>query len=104
MNFIKRFFPSQGGRGGGGHDGFDFTAPLRGGPSDGCGISCQRWKARKNVSYFASRDRQKIDVGGVRVKRELVSKQNYLTLLNLEETINRFGPMRLLWEGGRMGE
>lgn len=47
---------------------------------------------------------KKIDVGGVRVKRELVSKQNYLTLLNLEETINRFGPMRLLWEGGRMGE
>ena len=37
-------------------------------------------------------------------KPELVSRMNYLTLLNLGDTIRHFGPLRWLWEGGRMGK
>jgi hypothetical protein len=29
---------------------------------------------------------------------------NLITVLNLEPTIDRFGPLRYLWEGGSMGE
>ena len=37
-------------------------------------------------------------------KPVLASRPNFLTLLNLEEAIKHYGPMRLLWEGGRMGK
>ena len=37
-------------------------------------------------------------------KLELVSRQNYMTLLNMEHAIDHYGPLRLLWEGGRMGK
>ena len=37
-------------------------------------------------------------------KLELVSRMNYMTLLNMEDAIGHFGPLRLLWEGGRMGK
>jgi hypothetical protein len=34
----------------------------------------------------------------------VISQMNLITLLNLEPTIDRFGPLRYLWEGVGMGE
>jgi hypothetical protein len=34
----------------------------------------------------------------------VIKQMNLITLMNLEPTIDRFGPLRLLWEGGGMGE
>ena len=34
----------------------------------------------------------------------VIRQMNLITLLNLEPTIERFGPLRYLWEGGGMGE
>jgi len=37
-------------------------------------------------------------------KPKVISASNYLTLLNLPETLERFGPLRNLWEGNMHGE
>jgi hypothetical protein len=34
----------------------------------------------------------------------VIKQMNLITLMNLEPTIDRFGPLRLLWEGGGMGK
>ena len=34
----------------------------------------------------------------------LISRPNFLTLLNIPDSIERFGPPRSVWEGGEMGE
>ena len=34
----------------------------------------------------------------------LVNRPNFLTLLNIPNQLERFGPIRSLWEGGEMGE
>jgi hypothetical protein len=34
----------------------------------------------------------------------IIKQMNLITLMNLEPTIDRFGPLRYLWEGGGMGE
>lgn len=34
----------------------------------------------------------------------VIKQMNLITMLNLEPTIDRFGPLRYLWEGGGMGE
>ena len=41
--------------------------------------------------------------GSSKKKPMLITKMNFLTLLNLPECIRQFGPLRLLWEGGGMG-
>ena len=43
-------------------------------------------------------------MGGSKTKAAVVHQMNLITMLNLEPTINRFGPLRYLWEGGGMGE
>ena len=32
------------------------------------------------------------------------AKSNFICLLNLPDTMRRYGPLRLLWEGGDCGE
>ena len=34
----------------------------------------------------------------------LISRPNFLTLLNIPDSIEQFGPPRSVWEGGEMGE
>ena len=43
-------------------------------------------------------------LGFVKNNPAIITQMNLITLLNLEPTIDRFGPLRYLWEGGGMGE
>jgi hypothetical protein len=43
-------------------------------------------------------------LGTSKTKSTVVKQMNLITVLNLESTIDRFGPLRYLWEGGGMGE
>jgi hypothetical protein len=43
-------------------------------------------------------------LGTSKTKSTVVKQMKFITLLNLEPTTDRFGPLRYLWEGGGMGE
>ena len=63
------------------------------------------WELDRAVKLFLAHiETVDADLRGAKEKPLIVSSPNFLSLLNLPAVIRKYGPVRLYWEGGGMGE
>jgi hypothetical protein len=67
----------------------------------GCSGKCVGRHVKLYLTIFHRVDKA---LGDGKNNPSAIRQPNLITLMNLEPTIDRFGPLRYLWEGGGMGK